>query len=66
MAVAFIEFSVSPGATSTTCVITKPTNLAIGNLMIAHVASASTTAITAPDVTWTQLQKKSEEKALLL
>jgi len=55
MAVAFIEFGVSPGATSTSCVITKPTNLAIGNLMIAHVVSDSTTAITAP-ATWTQLQ----------
>ena len=56
MAVAFIEFGVSPGASSVSCVITKPTNLAIGNLMIAHIASASTTAISAPDVSWTQLQ----------
>ena len=56
MAVAFIEFGVSPGATSTSCVIVKPTNLAVGNLMIAHISSASPTAITAPDVSWTQLQ----------
>ena len=33
MAVAFITYGVSPGATSTTCVVTKPSGLAVGNLI---------------------------------
>jgi len=56
MAITYIEFGVSPVATSTTCVVVKPANLAIGNLMIAHIGFAGGGAISAPDATWTLLQ----------
>ena len=55
MAVAFIESGVSPGASSTTCVIVKPTNLAVGNLMLAHVGFGNTGTISAPDASWTSV-----------
>jgi len=43
----FVAFSESPGASSTTCVIPKPTGLQVGDLMIAHVVfgNSGTTAI---------------------
>ena len=57
MAVELRSVGVSPGADSTTCVINKPEGLAVGDLMIAHVAAKATgTAITAPSG-WTQVRQ---------
>lgn len=39
MAVALRSVGVSPGAVSADCVITKPAGLAVGDLMIAHIAT---------------------------
>jgi hypothetical protein len=61
MAVTYIENGVSPGATSISCVIVRPANLAVGNLMIAHVGFNSTDTITAPVVTpaWNSIQDRA-------
>jgi len=53
MAIELRSTGLSPGTSSTTCVITKPVGLATGDLMIAHVNSrVATNAHTAPDATW--------------
>ena len=55
---------VSPGANSTSCVIVKPSALAIGDLMIAHVGFKSATAMTGP-AGWTKLRQDSTASTIV-
>lgn len=49
---------VSPGADSTTCVITKPASLAAGNLMIAAITKpAAATDVAPPNVGWVVMHR---------
>ena len=57
MAVTFIEYSSSPGITSTSCVIARPTNLTVGDLMVAHCVWGLAVTIYPPDSSWTQIQQ---------
>ena len=55
----FRSYGQSPGVTSSAnCVIVKPVGLAVGDLMIAQVVSrVGGTAVTAPDVSWTEIRQ---------
>ena len=60
MAIALRATGLSPGTSSTTCVIVKPVGLAVGDLMIAHVNSrVATNAHTAPKYQDGQRQSES-------
>lgn len=48
MAVTFQSAGLSPGASSTTCVITAPTGIQVGDLLVATITSQSSTGITGP------------------
>lgn len=56
---------VSPGATSTTCIIVKPVGLALGDLMIAHVVAFSATDATPPDVSWTLIRRDTTSTTVI-
>jgi len=66
MAVALRSVGVSPGASSTSCVIVKPVGLSVGDLMIAHVTSSTSFgtpgAISAPDESWTEIRQDASLK----
>lgn len=60
MPVALRSVGVSPGATSTSCVIVKPSGLAEDDLMIAHVVASLTSATPASSSApggWTQIRQ---------
>lgn len=48
MAVTYRSAGTSPGTSSTTCVITAPTGIQVGDLLIATITSQSSTAISGP------------------
>ncbi len=54
MAVSFRSYGQSPGATSTTCVVVKPTGLTVGDLMLAHIRFDNAQATT-PPANWNEL-----------
>lgn len=59
MSVAYQSIGSSPGATSTTCVITKPTGLAVGDLMVSFVAVKSKTITITTEADWTLIQAQT-------
>jgi len=56
MAVALRFVGVSPGAQATTCVIVKPVGLMVGDLMIAHVANRTVSAISSTPSGFTSIR----------
>jgi len=57
MSISFIEYSSSPGAIGTNCIIPKPPNLVVGNLMMAHCVWGMAATIYPPDLSWTQIEQ---------
>lgn len=60
MSVIFESVGDSPGATSTTCVIVKPTGLSVGDLMVAFVAVKSNTITITTEADWTLIQAETD------
>ena len=59
MAITRRSLGASPGASSTSVVITKPINLAVGDFMLAHIVSKGVGAIS-PPANWTIIGARSD------
>ena len=60
MAIGLRSVGASPGANSANCIITKPSGLALGDFMLAHVVNKATSGTITPPADWTIIGAQSD------
>jgi len=59
LAIVLRSVGASPGANSANCIITKPSGLALGDFMLAHVVNKATSGTITPPANWTIIGAQS-------
>jgi hypothetical protein len=60
LAIGLRSVGASPGANSANCIITKPSGLALGDFMLAHVVNKATSGTITPPADWTIIGAQSD------